>query len=186
MKTKALNALSSWIKKNKKAAVALAVGIFGMLLIFFSGLDSGEKAERKNPSEVGAPAQETYEKQTEEKLKSFVESIEGAGRAEVMITFESSGESVFARDMSEDVEKAQQDNSRKTEDKYVIVESDGNESGLLTKAVYPRVRGVAVCCDGASDSVIKQRITEAVSALFDINSTNISVVRRAGQPKGEE
>ncbi len=186
MKSKALNALSAWMKKNKKIAVVLAVGILGMLLIFASGLDSGGKASKKSESRADTAAQETYEKQTEEKLKSFVESIEGAGRAEVMITFESSGESVFARDMSEDTQKASQENSRKTEDKYVIVESDGNESGLLTKAVYPKVRGVAVCCDGASDSVIRQRITEAVSALFDINSTNISVVRRAGQPKGEE
>lgn len=176
MKNKALGAFSSWIKSNKKVAFIAAIGVFGMLLIFFSGFDSGvEKKNTTNPT-----AQKSYEQETEQKLRQLIESIEGAGKTEVMITFESSGESVFARDLSEDVENAQKDSSRKTEDKYVIVENDGSEGGLLTKAVYPKVRGVAVCCDGASDSVIRQRITETVSALFDINSTNISVVRRAG------
>lgn len=176
MKSKAFGALSAWVKENKKVAFVVAVGLFGMLLIFFSGLDF-EKSE-EIPSD--SSPRETYEQEIEQKLKLLIESIDGAGKAQVMITFESSGESVFAKDRSEDVEKAQKDNSKKIEDKYVIVENDGSESGLLTKAVYPEVRGVAVCCDGASDSVIRQRITETVSALFDINSTNISVVRRAG------
>ena len=60
------------------------------------------------------------------------------------------------------------------------IENDEDENGLLTKSVYPHVCGVAIVCDGAGDSVIKQRIIETVCALFDINSTNISVVRKAG------
>ena len=176
MNDKVLDSFRSWIKNNKRIAVIVAVGILGILLIFFSGFDSETKKE-KAQSPV---TQESYEQETEQKLKRLIESIDGAGMAEIMITFESSGESVFARDMSENVENAEKDESKRTEDKYVIVENDGDEGGLLTKAVYPRVRGVAVCCDGASDSVIRQRITETVSALFDINSKNISVVRRAG------
>ncbi len=176
MKNKALSALSQWVRENKKIAFVVALGIIGMVLIFVSGLDPGEKKE----SAEAAVSRETYEQEVEQRLKRLIESIEGAGKAEIMIVFESSQESVFARDLSEDVEEAQKDNSRKTEDKYVIVENNGSESGLLTKAVYPKVSGVAVCCDGASDSVIRQRIIETVSALFDINSTNISVVRRAG------
>ena len=119
-------------------------------------------------------------KALKKKLKKIIESIDGAGEAEVMIVFSSSKESVFAKDTDEDFENGESGGTRKTKSKYIIVENDEGESGLLTKAVYPVVNGVAIVCDGAGDSVIKQRIVETVSALFDINSKNISVVRKAG------
>ena len=138
------------IKEDKRVLIIIAVGVLGMALIFLS------------------------------ELKPASKGIEGAGRAEVMLTFDSSKEEVFAKDTDEDVEKREKETAQKTKNKYIIVENDKGENGLITKSVYPRVCGVAIVCDGADDSVIKQRIVETVSALFDINSTNISVVRKAG------
>lgn len=164
------------LKEDKRFLIIIAVGVLGMALIFLSELKPAAKDVHNEPENETL----SYEESIELKLKTLIESIEGAGKARVMVVFDSSKEEVFAKDTDEDVEKNEKDGSQKTKSKYIIIENDDGENGLLTKSVYPRVCGVAIVCDGAGDSVIKQRIIETVCALFDINSTNISVVRKAG------
>lgn len=177
MKEKLKEKLIQKFKSDKKLLIIVAVGVIGMALIFLSEIKPTQKQQLLESKTSEAVS---YEETVERKLKKIVESIDGAGTAEVMIVFSSSKESVFAKDTDEDVENGETGDSKKTKNKYIIVENDGDENGLLTKAVYPAVNGVAIVCDGAGDSVIKQRIIETVSALFDINSKNISVVRKAG------
>ena len=177
MKDKLKEKLIQKFKSDKKLLIIVAVGVIGMALILLSEI---KPTQSRQLQETQTAETVSYEEIIEKKLKKIVESIDGAGTAEVMIVFSSSKESVFAKDTDEDIENGESADSKKTKNKYIIVENDGNESGLLTKAVYPVVNGVAIVCDGAGDSVIKQRIVETVSALFDINSKNISVVRKAG------
>ena len=164
------------LKADKRVLIIIAVGVLGMALIFLSELKPAAKDVQNKPVSETL----SYEESIELKLKTLIESIEGAGKAQVMVVFDSSKEEVFAKDTDEDVENNDKDSSQKTKSKYIIIENDDGENGLLTKSVYPHVCGVAIVCDGAGDSVIKQRIIETVCALFDINSTNISVVRKAG------
>ena len=177
MKDKLKEKLLQKLKSDKKLLLIVLVGVLGMALIFLSELLPTDKKE-KEVVDLGENV--SYEETVEQKLKNLIESIDGAGSAQVMVVFESSKESVFAKDSDEDTESGEKNDSKKTKSKYIIVEKGGEENGLLTKAVYPAVCGVAIVCDGAGDSVIKQRIVETVSALFDINSKNISVVRKAG------
>jgi len=177
MKEKLKEKLIEKFKADKKLLIIVAVGVLGMALIFASEIKPAEK----HTSQTSQTAETvSYEESIEKKLRELVESIDGAGEAQVMIVFASSQESVFAKDTDEDIESGENAGSKKTKSKYIIVENGAGENGLLTKAVYPVVNGVAIVCDGAGDSVIKQRIIETVSALFDINSKNISVVRKAG------
>lgn len=165
------------LKADKKLLLIVAVGVLGMALIFFSEI---KPTSKKETAALSTTESVSYEETVEKKLKDLIESIEGAGKAQVMVVFESSKESVFAKDIDENSENGEKTSTKKTKSEYIIVEKSGEENGLLTKAVYPAVSGVAIVCDGAGDSVIKQRIVETVSALFDINSKNISVVRKAG------
>lgn len=176
MKTKLIEKLREKVKDDKKIVLIVIVGLLGMLLVFASELFEKTPKEKVTASE---PTQ-SYESLVEERLKTLIESIDGVGTAEVMVVFDSSRESVYAKDTDENFEKNETGNSNRVKSDYVLVENDGEKSGLLTKSVYPKVGGVAVVCDGAADSVIKQRIVETVSALFDINSTQISVVRKSG------
>ncbi len=177
MKDKLKEKLVQKLKTDKKLLLIVAVGVLGMALIFFSEIKPETK---KDNTALITNASVSYEETVEKKLKDLIESIDGAGKAQVMVVFESSKESVFAKDLDEDTENGEKTDSKKTKSKYIIIEKSGEENGLLTKNVYPSVSGVAIVCDGAGDSVIKQRIVETVSALFDINSKNISVVRKAG------
>ncbi len=163
--------------KDKKVSVIVMLGVLGMILIFLSGLKSEEKTERV---ETLSEPSVSYEERLEQRLQSLIENIDGAGETEVMLVFSASQEAVYAKDTDENTDEGEKTQSQKLKSEYIIVETDNGESGLLTKKVYPAVSGVAVVCSGAGDSVIKQRIIETVSALFDINSKNISVVRKAG------
>lgn len=162
------------LKSDKKAVLLVLFGAIIMLavvLVDFSP-DKNDKPICSTDSD--------YENELEEKLCSLVSNINGAGRVKVMLTFESTGESVFACDSEENVEnKGKESGNRKIKNEYIILKNNGDETGLQIKDVYPKVRGAAIVCDGAADPIIKGQIISVVSALFDINSTDISVAEMA-------
>ena len=99
-----------------------------------------------------------------------------------MITFDASDENVYAKDTDEEFENNESSPiEQRMKSEYIIIKGSDGEEGLKIKNVYPTVRGVAVVCDGANDPNVKGQIVSVVSALFDINSTRISVAEMAKQ-----
>ena len=49
---------------------------------------------------------------------------------------------------------------------------------IILKEVLPEVKGVVVVADGASDTLIKERLVNAVKVLFDIPIHKIQVFER--------
>jgi stage III sporulation protein AG len=90
----------------------------------------------------------TYEKQLEEKLIRAIGAIDGVNEESltIVVTLDSLSETVYS----------------------------DRGSGVRT-VITPKVRGVAVICDGGADAVVKQKIIEVVSRVLGINSTRISV-----------
>lgn len=86
-----------------------------------------------------------YQQQLEEKLASILSRIDGTGEINVMITMESTEENVLS------------------------------EKETVKSVISPRVRGVIVICDGGGNVVVKQKIVDAVTKVFDISSTKVSV-----------
>ena len=97
----------------------------------------------------------------------MISSIQGAGRAKVMVTLESSDENVYA------VEEKSNDSSY--ENSVVIVENDDGENGILLKVTQPRIRGVAVVCAGGASPTVRQSIIDTLTAVLDISSARISI-----------
>ena len=50
-----------------------------------------------------------------------------------------------------------------------------SEKETVKSVISPRVRGVIVICDGGGNVVVKQKIVDAVTKVFDISSTKVSV-----------
>ncbi len=169
----ALLQLKDKIFQNKKLLLIVSAGILGMLLIMFSsyGSDEPAKVPEKN---------EDIEVQMTNELTKLLQKVDGAGRVEVMLTFESSQEKIYAYDTDEDVESENnKSEERKTKSEHIIIKNESGEDGLKVKDIYPQIRGVAVICDGGADPAIKGQIIAMVSALFNINSTKISVAKMA-------
>lgn len=173
-KFKALLKLKEAMQKNKKLTAVVILGLAVMLLLLFS--------EAPGRQQETVPQQETAEtaQQLSDELSALLMNINGAGRVKVMITYESSNEQVYACDTDENTEQKQDEISERSyKSEHIIIKDDSGEAGLIIKENYSKVRGVAVVCDGANDPYIKGQIISTVSALFDINSTRISVAEMA-------
>ena len=153
------------IKTDKKILSAMIIGVVGMLLIFCS--DIPDNTESQNVSETSC----VNVADIEQRLENFIENINGAGQTQVMITFDCSEEKVFAKNGKEILKE----NVSEYTKEYIIIDSGGEESGLIEYTVYPKVRGIAIACVGADDPIVKERIISSVSALFSLSTNKISV-----------
>lgn len=156
------------IKSDRKLLLIIFIGFLGILLLLFSEIFT----EKDNTPETASVSEreldfKSYENNLEDRLKLLLESINGAGKVNVMITIESGDEMVYATET---------ERSDKNEDKkYVLVDTDGNDDGLLLKVAQPEVRGVAVVCQGADSPEVKRQITDAVTSVLRISSNRVSI-----------
>lgn len=155
---------------RKRIKIIVAIGLIGMVLILASEMMSGgEKSkETKNESPVSCS---DYTAELEDRLTNVISSIDGVGECKVMITLENTTESVYATNS----EAKSDDGSRNQKDEYVIYDSSGGETPVLIKEYMPKVQGVTVVCSGGDDIVVKEKIIESVTSLFNISANRISV-----------
>ena len=159
------------LKKDKKVFAAVIIGLFGMVLILFSDFTATDEK-----STISDDTSQIYgSEQLEQQLERFIGRIEGAGEAKVMISFESTQEKIYAKNTREVLKEDYSEYSKE----YILIDSGSQESGLVEYTVYPKIRGVAIICNGADNPVVRQRIVTSVSALFSLSTNKISVAAMA-------
>ncbi len=177
--------LKEYSKNPKFVTTIVAVGLVGIVIILLSDLFQPKTADRQQPdTQVQYVSLTQYESDLEQGLAEIISSINGAGKTRVLLTMESTVEQVYAtnKNLSQD-NSTNTDNSNSSSDKdtqaestYITVElSDGTEQTVLVKEIQPRVRGVLVVCAGGDDSIVKEKIIDAVTKALDISSSKVSV-----------
>lgn len=151
------------LRKDKKTIFIIMIGFLGMVLILFSPNDSEKKRAVDQVETVNYNSDNI-----QDEVEAMIESIKGAGKTKVYITYESDSEHVYAMNIDEKSDGS--DLHYKSE--YIITD---DENGLILKVIYPKVRGVAVICEGGGDPLVKEKIYSVISALFDISTNKISV-----------
>lgn len=63
------------------------------------------------------------------------------------------------------------------EKEYVLIETDGNEGGMIIKLIQPKIRGVAVVCEGGGSDAVRQEITQAITAVLDISASRVYITK---------
>ncbi|MDR2647314.1 MAG: hypothetical protein LBB67_04220, partial [Oscillospiraceae bacterium] len=147
--------LAGFLSKHKLSKRQLAVvcaGVLGLILIAMSslsGAEDGKKTSGENSVRVDLTA---YETQMEERLTDLVSSMDGAGKAQVMLTLDCGSEPIYATEGKSTQNSKQNgtnaEESIQGENSYVVIGSGNGESGLVLKTLEPKIRGVAVLCDG--------------------------------------
>lgn len=119
--------------------------------------------------------EEDYAEEAEQKLEKILGQMEGVGKADVMITLSSSSEKIIEKD-----EETAKDETQSTKSETTVYEetSDRGQTPYVSKELTPSVEGVVVLCEGGDEPVVIQQITEAVEALFSVESHKIKVVKR--------
>lgn len=164
---------AEYIIKNepKKLKIIIALGLVGIILISMSEMFSSSSNKTSADSETSTFSYSDYTRETEEKLTSVISAIDGVGDCEVMITFSSTQESVYATDS----ENKSETDSQSTKDEYVIYDGENGENPVLIKQNYPAVLGVSVVCGGGDDVRVKEAVVNTVTSLFNISANRVSV-----------
>lgn len=125
----------------------------------------------------------------EKHLAASLSQIDGAGDVDVMITLKSSTEKIIEKDQNQQTETVTESDSQGgtrttsnlSHEESTIYEdhSDSTKEPYVSKTITPQVEGVLVIASGGGQAVVKESITDAVRALFDIDTHKIRIVKRS-------
>lgn len=184
------------------------LGLIGAGLLLAASLlnvkkvDTGNQPDWMPPGDQDTPPQheETFgggggksdpiadiESQLENRLKDLLETIVGVGTVSVLVTVESTEETVVQLNekMSQQLtnESDRNGTSRHITDitrdgQVVLYEVSGSQTPIVVKKLKPKVRGVVVVAKGAENATVRKLVQEAVSRGLDVPMHRISVVPR--------
>lgn len=164
----------NWMELVKKAG-PLKLSLFvicGVLLFVFSV--GGEK-KKTEEIETGQTKEQTvtlqqYRQQMQQELVTLLKQVDGVGEVEVMLTLKASNEKVTLKDNT--------DKGDTTKEETVLIEDENrNSSPYVVQEKEPELEGVVVVCEGGENTTVKREITDAVCALFQIESHKIKVMK---------
>lgn len=171
--------ISAKSRLNKKLMLVALLLVSGIIMLLASEIvPSEETAAPQVPQTSEYGNMQEYSQRLEERLTSIISSIEGAGMTKVMVTLESGNEDIYLHDFDygENADPSGK-NSIERKDEYVIIDGDNGEHGIVVRIAEPKVRGVAVVCEGGGSQTVRSQIVEAVTALLDISSARVSVAK---------
>lgn len=150
-----------------KYKFVLLIIILGIALMTLPG-----KSEEVSISPESFTPAETVD--TEDKLKTILRQVRGAGRVEVMLTVASGQETIYQSDTDQSIDENRQTNRSET---VIVTGADRAQSGLITQTNPPLYLGAIVVCDGGDDPVVCLQIVEAVSKATGLGADKISVLK---------
>lgn len=163
------------LKNSKKAAVIIAVlGILGIILILFADFPSAKSTKEENTSNEEYAADENVE-ELEKKLSEIISKIDGAGKTYVMITLETSKEYIFAKSSENEASENESDRKNSEKTNIAVIDSENGEKALVARVDEAKIRGVFIVCEGGNNSVLKEKIIEAVCALLGVPANRVSI-----------
>ena len=183
---------STWLRKDRLLILLLS----GVLLLVITLPVSDGSGESERSGAAGEQSggvlsgEEDYAKYMERKLKHVLSKVSGVGEVEVMVTLRSTSEKVVEKDEEKESETVtEQDSqggtrttSRNSSSGTTVFGEDGSgtssgQEPYVTKELTPIVEGVVVIAQGGDEPVTVQNITEAVQALFNVDTHKIKVMK---------
>ena len=177
-----------WLKQQKgKKDQWLIVILVGILLLVIAIPTSTAKKDSGSKETVTTAQQsedtDSYARLLERRLEEALTQVQGVGKVSVMITLSSSAEKVVEKDRetssdtSTDGENGTSQSSSSAETSVYSGES-GSGTPYIKKELTPDIKGVMVIADGGDNAVVIENITEAVQALFGVDTHKIKVMKR--------
>ena len=171
------NILKKLTDKRYRGALAAALCVGVLLLLLLPESTKKDKTQTDRPLPQLSDA-DRYITATQERLAEMISEIQGAGRAEVMLTCEGSEEYVYAADVSGSATAADGKQSSQTDSKLVTVGGSSDKQPVLVRVLAPRFSGALIVCDGADVPSVRERVINAVSAALDLPTSKICVETR--------
>lgn len=180
--------IKNFFSGERRVRAVVTLGILGMALILLSQIFSGgKKAVEAVGTDYDSAANAEYVAALEKKLCDVLGSMEGVGRVKVMITLDSSAQTVYATeertqtDQSEDItgeERKRTQQSGNSQTNYILVDrGSGQKEPLVSTRLEPTIKGVVVICPGADNRLVSVRITDVVTTVMNVGANRVCVVK---------
>ena len=152
----------SKLRTNKKLQIIIVISLCSvvLILILFNKLSN-------NGAEKETLITNDYCLIYENKLKDVLQSIDGVGKVKVIISLESGTETVLAMKTT----TKSTANGIETESSPILV----NGKTVVVKELFPKVSGVLIVAQGADKLMIRNKLEQATSSLFNINVNQIEI-----------
>lgn len=168
----ALSSFKSRLSGHKYVALVLLVGL--VLLLLPTSVGGGESSPAPEPEPAAGPDVEYDERRLEEILSL----IDGAGEVRVLLTLETDGERVLARESERSSDTRGGESSESSTNSALVVDLGGGQSGEVEiKYLYPRYRGAVVAARGAGSAAVRSELLEAVKAATGLGGEAVKIVK---------
>ncbi len=161
------------LKKYSKKHLGILFVVGVLLIIISMPTSKSTEEDKEEVTEVEESLEEViisdYKTQMEEQLALLLSQVEGVGEVKVMITLSSTSEKIVEKDLNTDTDTV--------EETTIYQEGENGQEPYITTEVYPTIEGVVVLAEGGGNSIIVQNITEAVQALFDVDTHKIKIMK---------
>ena len=154
------------LMKNKNIVRLSIILLIGILLLSFGKV----KPKPTQTTSEALPSQQPYA-ETERRLESVLSQIKGVGSVEVMITYDGTGKRDFVTEISRE-HMRETDKSSTSESTSVVVPED---TPILEREEYPKVRGVIAVCEGGSSASVREQVILAIKAALAVEEHRIGV-----------
>ena len=161
-----VNVMSSDAKSKRrysKIYPVIFLALIGVILLILGSMGDSGKASSESEEYFTRYDGVEYEKELTQKIEELCSSVKGAGKVRVAVTLDGSFKAIYAQDG--------------TKNEYLLLGSGSNEKALLIGYAPPRILGVGIVCEGASDKGVKAEIVSLVSAFLDLPTNKIYVAR---------
>ena len=179
-------------KKLKRSDWLILVLAGILILIIALPTDTKEKKQAEKSKENISKENNTMEASKDEierKLEDILEKIDGAGDVKVMITYQDSGTQVVEKDINTSENSLEESDStggvrstkeQQLQESTVYEEADAGNTPFVSKELLPKVEGILIVASGGDNQKVKQNISEAVLALFQVEAHRIKIVKMSG------
>lgn len=179
-------------KKLKRSDWLILVLAGILILIIALPTDTKGKKQAEEAKENISKANNTMEAskdEIEQKLEDILEKIDGAGEVKVMITYQDSGTQVVEKDKNTSANSVEESDStggvrstkeQQLQESTVYEEADAGNTPFVSKELLPKVEGILIVASGGDNQKVKQNISEAVLALFQVEAHRIKIVKMSG------
>lgn len=151
------------IKSSKKVQYLIIFIVFG---IIFLSIIYSTFFSNKSSDEIVSSSE--YVKELEDRLKTTLSSVKGAGKVSVVITVESGMETVIAMKTT----TTETVNGKEIVETPILV----NGKTVVLKENYPKIIGVLIVAEGAKNIAVLSKIQQATQSLLNINVNQIEIL----------
>lgn len=168
------------IKKDKWLIILLVGLLLVVIAMPVSDIKSDQTQDEQQMQKAENASEDTYADALETRLENALAKVEGVGNVKVMITLASSSEKVVEKDQEMTSEVQEGENGGKntsSSETAVYANGNGEETPYVKLELSPRIEGVLVIADGGDNAIVIENITEAVQALFGVDTHKIKVMK---------